>query len=52
MKAKRRELAKALIGRGVTLEPLAGWTKVGLKIIDSKVPLGATPEYLAGHYIL
>lgn len=23
-----------------------------LKIIDSKVPIGATPEYLAGHYML
>ena len=26
--------------------------KVGLQIFESQVPLGATPEYLAGHYIL
>ena len=52
LKAKRKDLARTLIGRGVSLEPLAEWSKVGLKINDSKVPLGATPEYLAGFYIL
>ncbi len=25
---------------------------MGLKIYESPVPIGATPEYLAGHYIL
>lgn len=52
LKAKRRDLAKVLIQRGVQLEPVAEWSKVGLKIFESKVPIGATPEYLAGHYIL
>jgi hypothetical protein len=37
---------------GVNLDPLAEWSKVGLKIYESSVPVGATPEYLAGNYII
>jgi 25S rRNA (cytosine2870-C5)-methyltransferase len=52
LRTNRRTLAQSLINRGVVLQPVGKWSKVGLQIFESPVPLGATPEYLAGHYIL
>lgn len=52
LRTNRRSLAQTLINRGVVLEPVGKWSKVGLQVFESAVPLGATPEYLAGQYIL
>jgi ribosomal RNA methyltransferase Nop2 len=52
LKTKRKELAQTLADKNVGLEPLDEISKVCLKVNKSKVPIGATTEYLAGHYML
>lgn len=43
---------QALNARKVQVDPVGPWTKVGLKVYDAQVPVGATPEYLGGHYMI
>mmetsp|Transcript_2619 Transcript_2619/g.6149 ORF Transcript_2619/g.6149 Transcript_2619/m.6149 type:complete len:614 (-) Transcript_2619:104-1945(-) len=52
IKTRRRLLAQSLVTRGMAVDPVGEWTKIGLKIYDSQVPVGATPEYLSGRYMI
>ncbi|MES1911869.1 MAG: hypothetical protein MHM6MM_004233 [Cercozoa sp. M6MM] len=52
LRSRPRDVLKALRARGVQLEMLGDWSKVGIKVTASQVPIGATPEYLGGHYML
>ena len=52
LKTRRKLLAQQLSQRGVSVEPVGEWSKVGLTVTSSQVPVGATPEYLAGHYMV
>uniref|UniRef100_A0A2P2HXE1 28S rRNA (Cytosine-C(5))-methyltransferase n=1 Tax=Hirondellea gigas TaxID=1518452 RepID=A0A2P2HXE1_9CRUS len=53
IKVRRKQLNDSLNNRGVNVEAIP-WSKVGLVVygVPSNVPLGATPDYLAGHYML
>lgn len=51
LKTTRKDLMDALTKRGAAVEAI-DWSKVAIKVTESTVPIGATPEYLAGHYML
>ena len=52
LKTRRKDLQMSLRNRGMRVEAMDKWTKVGMVVYQSPVPIGATPEYLAGHYII
>jgi 25S rRNA (cytosine2870-C5)-methyltransferase len=52
LKTRRKDLQQSLQARGMRLEAMDKWSKVGMVVYQSPVPIGATPEYLAGHYII
>jgi 25S rRNA (cytosine2870-C5)-methyltransferase len=51
LKTTRKNLMESLSKRGATVEPV-DWSKVAIKVTEATIPIGATPEYLAGHYML
>jgi ribosomal RNA methyltransferase Nop2 len=51
LKSTRKGLMEALSKRGATVEAVP-WSKVAIKVTEAQIPIGATPEYLAGHYML
>lgn len=52
LKARRSSLMQSLQARKVQCDAVGSWTKVGIKVYESAVPVGATPEYLGGHYMI
>jgi ribosomal RNA methyltransferase Nop2 len=52
LKTRRRLLIQDLVKRGMQLDAIGDWTKVGLTVFSSEVAVGGTPEYLGGKYMV
>lgn len=52
IKSKTVELVPALIRRGIKLDSMGKWSRVCLTVISSNIPVGITPEYLAGYFTI
>lgn len=51
LKTRKKEVMQKLSSRGVDME-IIEWCDDALIIFNSNVPIGATPEYLAGYYMI
>lgn len=51
LKIRRKDLARLLIARGMDVDPVE-FCSASLVIYSSRVPVGATPEYLTGLYTI
>jgi len=52
IKSKPVELVSALAKRGIKLDVMGNWSRICLTVISSSVPIGVTPEYLAGYFTI
>lgn len=52
LKTTSRNLISSLQNRGMNLKLLGLCFKDGIQVFESQVPVGATPEYLSGYYML
>ncbi len=51
LRTEEKDLVERLEAKGVVLEKIP-WTKYGYRVVESSIPIGATPEYLLGYYFL
>jgi ribosomal RNA methyltransferase Nop2 len=51
IKTRRKDLVSMLLNRGINLDLNGMWSNEGLIIYDSTLPLGSTPEYMAGYFM-
>lgn len=54
LKTSRKNVLLSLEQKRVNLSLIGNWSKVGLVVKDNpnRIPMGATPEYLQGQYML